>query len=109
MDEKSIENAWKEYMRNVQQYADWRFEHDIKPFLQAREYRLYKFSKSDYAIHNRREMRVYNDELPDHIREILEMDIPGLDTYDLGSLMPEFNWEDEGRANVPVHIPFRRY
>ncbi len=108
MDEKSLENAWKAYMQTVQQFAEWKFEHEIKPFLQKREYRLYKFN-GEYFIHNRRETRVYNDELPDHIREILETDIPGLDTHDLGSLMPSFNWEDKGRNNTPVHIPLRRY
>lgn len=100
---KRIEDAWNIYAEIVVLVAEQAFKETVLPFLKENGYELNVWNEYhvvrptkerpiDGRFWNGRVAGVYPEELPENIRELLDMEIPGLHTKSLGDLMPSYKF-----------------
>ena len=95
-----IEKAFNEYENKVFQYAKEQFEKVIKPYCQKHELQFLAGNGTYYLGANKhRQNNGYLgldiDKLPKKIRETLQMEIPGMPGNDLGTLMPDYDPDED--------------
>ena len=85
-----LSEAWLEYEEFVFQYAKRKFEIVVLPFLVKNGY-IFAAGNGDWFIGFDNDYRLYDNEIPERILNVLKTEIPGFPANDLGSLMPNHN------------------
>jgi len=88
-----IDNAWLKYLDVVDNEAEKQFVTIVLPWLKKNGYGFIA-GNGIWGVYSK-DGDLYPETLPKHIRDILEMEIPGLRANDLGSLMPDYWLEHE--------------
>jgi len=90
--ESRLEYKWQDYEREVYIWAATVFNSDILPYLKKHHF-SFEAGNGSYWIGDEHGRTIYRESLPKRIQSRLDMEVPGFDSNNLGSLMPDYGWD----------------
>lgn len=85
-----LENEFKKYEAFVYAYAKSQFQKNIKPWFEKKGYRFMAGNGTFWIGSTKNDKSIWLEDLPVKIKNILNMDIPGMPFISLGCFMPDF-------------------
>lgn len=86
---KQLDRAFDEYMEVVFAVADARRNDCVVPYCQKNDL-SFLAGNGEYYFIKRGGKHIPIDDLPKHVRDVVDMEVPGLRTNSLGTLMTNY-------------------
>lgn len=87
--ESIIDKHWNTYSDHIDRLATQVFNIVVRPWLKDNEY-IFVAGNGDYFVWDKDGLRIEEENIPQHILDVLNIEISGMKTESLGTIMPNY-------------------